>query len=200
MSDKALRLDVRVPMGVGNEKKESVIERWSTYSHVEGTVTALGLGELHQPQSECPMLTAEMLNETDSNRYADNQQWVSSWLNFSTELLARVEAQMLEYENMLLVLTAETKRSYRELNQVEGAKKVTVDELNQKLVLSPEYQSVKHLLQQHEQKKLLLRARVDTLDSMSRLLSRRIELTKIDINSQRSADGANSRFRGRGQL
>lgn len=198
MSDKALRLDVRVPVGIGTEKKESIIERWSTYQKVEGSVTALGLGELHQPQNECPTLTAEMLNEADSNRYADNQQWVSSWLSFSTELLARVEAQMLEYENMLLVLTAETKRSYRELNQAAGEKKITVDEMNQKLVLSPEYQSVKHALQEQEQKRLLLRARVDTLDSMSRLLSRRIELTKIDFNSQRGVAGTNSRFKNGG--
>lgn len=195
MNEKALHLNARMPVGIGTERKITIIEHWDTFNGVEGTVISLGLGELHQPENECPNLTAEMLNEVNSSNFSNTQQWFASWLSFCTELQARVDAQVLQYENMLMVLTAETKKNYRDQHELAGSgKRLTVDELNQKLVLSSEYLSVKHSLQQLEQKKLLLRARVDTLDNSVRLLSRRIELAKIDISAQRHVDGANDRF------
>lgn len=193
MNARGLKLDVS-NVGIGTEKKENIQEHWDTFDQIEGKITMLGLGELHQPDSECPFLTAEMLNEPDSIKYAENQACFAAWLGFATELLARVDAQILQYENMLLVMAAETKKTYREMNLAAGEKKLSADEIKQRLDLSPEYQSIKHQLQQVQQQRLLLKARVETLDGGIRALSRRIELTKMDREGDRRAQNSNSRF------
>ncbi len=199
---RSLRIDPSTTnrLGVGAEAQRTIQEHWDTYDKAEGAIITLGLGELHQPDNECPHLTADMLNEPDSNKYSDNQQWFSSWLNFTTELLARIDAQVLQYRNMLVVLTAETKKGYRERNAEERAsdkrtKKLSIDEINQKMYSTTEYQTITHALQQLEQKRLMLKARVETLSNDVKLLSRRIELTKIDVSAQRAVSGADSRFR-----
>jgi len=192
---KGLKLDTTTPMGVGIERRTSIEEHWSTFDAMEQSIVTLGLGDLRQPQGICPMLTEQIINEPNSANYSDNQQHFISWLNFATELLARVDAQILQYENMLAVLAAETKSSYRQIQAgAEGAKKLTVDELNTKLLLSPEYKKIKHTMQQLQQKRYLLKARVDTLDSDVRLLSRRIELTKMDREATNAANNTSSRF------
>ena len=68
-------------------------------------------------------------------------------------------------------------------------------EFNERLLLNPEYLEVTHELQKYQQAKIYFDARVESLERSLRVISRQVEIRKLDVEQQRTGAGMPGRGR-----
>lgn len=187
MNHKNLRLPVTLALGVGEEQKKTLQEHWNTLGDIETNLQAKGFVDFKIPDFECPELNEHVLTSPDSKQYTEVYVHLLAWYNFMSECYAKVEAKILQLENMQEILGAQTRKMARDVTEAAGAKKPTVEEMKDRLLLNPEYLEVMHELQQQQQSKVLMGRKVDALERSLRLISRQVEIRKLDIEQQRTA-------------
>lgn len=201
MDGHGIRLPRTLPLGVGEEQKKSIEQKWDTVMEVEADIERKGLIDHKQPLETCPELSADILTGPDSKQYTETYALLNAWFNYTSELLAQVKARVLQYENMQSVLEAQTRQVAKNTSQAGGVKKPSEAELKERLLLNPEYLDVTHKLQRHQQAKILLEAKVDGIERSLRLISRQVEIRKLDMEQTRTVSNMPGRnFSGRGRF
>lgn len=153
----------------------------------------LGYVSLEQPKTMCPVLTAEMLTTTDANAYTTMFAEFKAWRDFYRERLAEVSNLVLQYKNMLIILEVQTKKVLREMADARQ-ERLSIDRLKEKVLENPEYQDAMLELQRYTQGKELLESKFESLDKSLSMISRQIEIRRIDIEQHRVAN--NLGYRG----
>lgn len=197
-----LRLPVNLPLGAGQEQKQNIMQKWNTADDVEAELHMHGFTAREKPAFACPELTSDSLTTTDSKSYTETYAHLLSWFGYASELYARVQADVLQYKNMRDVLEAEGRKTARELQEASGAtKKPTKEELEDRMLLNPEYQEVKLKLQRYEQAELLFKAKVDSIERSLRVISRQVEIRRLDYEQNRTGGNMPGRnFTGGGRF
>lgn len=180
-----LRLPQTLPIGAGQEKTKKVLQDWDTIDQVQEEMHLKGLIAKDAPVYACPELTQEMLTTTNSASYTETYAHLLAWFGYASDIYALVQATVLQYKNMLDVLAAEGRRIARETNE----KKLSVSELEDRLLLNPEYQEVMHKLQRFQQAELMYKAKVESIERSLRVVSRQVEIRRLDLEQNRT--GAN---------
>lgn len=188
-----LRLGGKLSLGIGKEGVTTLRQHWDTADQVEVDLAAEGITDKPRPKFECPELTAEQLTTPDSKSYTETYQRFLSWYEYYNELKAKVQARVLQYTNMLDILSAQTRKQHRELSANMGTKKLTVEEVNDLLTTNPEYQEILFELQKYQQSKLLVDTKVDAIERTLRIISRQVEIRKLDFEQSRTASNLPSR-------
>ena len=188
-----LQLGKKIPIGVGAQEAQSLQRRWDTADESDNRVIGTGLVDHPKPEFSCPDLDAETLTTPDSNTYTETYVHLLAWFNYSNELLANVQIRVLQYDNMIRVLTAQTRRRQREVSTSSGAKKMTEEELQDLLYTNPEYQDILLELQKYKQVKTLMDAKVEAIERSLKVISRQVEIRKLDIEQQKNASSMPSR-------
>lgn len=188
---KNLRLPDGLPLGAGREQTQAVTKTWNTVDIVLEEMELRGLGQKDQPVFQCPELDVEVLTTNDSRHYSQTYAELLAWFGYVSTIHAEIKARVLQYKNMQRVLAAQSKKTQRDVKT--GVKKPTKDELEEALLLNPEYQQVTLELQRHEQANFLYDAKVDNIERSLRLISRQIEVRRLDIEQTRTQDGMTNR-------
>lgn len=189
---KNLRLPQTLPLGAGKAQAQKVSESWNTVDQVQEEVHLRGLVDHEQPQYQCPELTADMLTTQDSKSYTETYAQLLSWFTYATEVYAVVQSTILQLENMKDILGAESRRNALETIQ-EGRKKPTKEEFADRLLLNPEYQEVLKKLQRFQQAKLLYQAKVESIERSLRVISRQVEIRRLDMEQHKTQSGIGNR-------
>jgi hypothetical protein len=191
-----LRLPVTLPLGAGQEAAKSVAQKWDTIDDQIYEVEARGLVSREKPQFVCPELTADMLTTTDSKNYTETYVHLNAWFGYASEIYAQVKATVLQFENMKDILEAEGRKVAREGAEAvaEKTKKPTKEELEDRMLLNPEYQEVKLKLQRYQQSELLFKAKLESIERSLRVISRQVEIRRLDLDQTRN--GGNMPNRG----
>lgn len=187
-----LFLPASLPMGAGQQQQQQLEQSWDTVEHIHNEVRAMGFTDLPSPEYECPELTPDKLTTTDSRSYTETYAHLLGWFNFASEKLSEVQARVLQYENMIDVLTAQTRRTAATIAKNAGTK-MTVEERHDNLLLNPEYQEISLKLQKYKQAKILLTAKVDGLERSLRVVSRQVEIRRLDQDTSKVVSNMPSR-------
>jgi hypothetical protein len=183
----------RAGLGVGKSSVQTANAKWRTAEAIESEFMQRGFTPVEQPQFECPQITSEMLTGANAEAYTNTFVQVNAWLSYVTDILARITARIRELDNLKKILAANSRKENRAASGVSG-KRPTVQEQEDSLILSPEYQEVLLELQRLEQAQGLYKARSEMLDSSWRVISRQVEIRRQEIEGQRnSANGPNGR-------
>jgi hypothetical protein len=188
-----LQIPRSASLGAGTAKALTIQQKWDTVDEVEAEILKKGLVNHAQPQFMCPELTADSLTTTDSRSYTETYVHLLSWFTYSSEILAQVQARIVQYDNMLEILAAEHRKAERQRTP-HGAKPPTVEERKDLLLLNPDYQEVLHKLQRYQQSKITLTAQVDSIERSLRVISRQVEIRRLDQDQSRT--GSNIPQRG----
>ncbi len=181
-----------LPIGAGTEIAQNVAQKWDTIDEQMEEVHHKGFIWKDPPLCACPELTSEMLTTTDTKSYTETYTQLNAWFGYASETYALVQASILQFENMKDILEAEGRKVAREIN--EGTKKPTVEELKDRMMLNPEYQDVLRKLQRFKQSKLLFSAKLESIERSLRVVSRQVEIRRLDQDQTRN--GANMPGRG----
>lgn len=187
-----LQLGKKMPIGVGAQEAQSIQKRWDTASESDDRVIGTGLADHRQPSFTCPDLDTETLTTPDSRTYTETYVRILSWFSYASELLANVQIRVVQYENMIRILTAQTRRRQREV-VANGGKKMTEEEMQDLLYTNPEYQDILLELQKYKQMKTLMEAKVESIERSLKVISRQVEIRKLDIEQQKNANNMPSR-------
>jgi hypothetical protein len=174
-----------LPIGVGEEAAKSIQQRWDTVKDSDQVIAGMGLVDHKLPEFICPELTAASLTTLDSFAYTETYAHLLSWFNYASEGLAYIQARVLQYTNMQAILTAQTRKQQRALTAA-GGKKMNEEEMSDQLFTNPQYQEILLELQKAKQHKLLLDAKVDAIERSLRVISRQIEIRKLDVEQSRT--------------
>lgn len=190
-----IRIPRTIPLGAGEAQTNRIKNHWDTIGAVEAEIEAKGLVDHARPIEACPELTAEILTGPDSRQYTEIYVLLNAWFTYTGELLAQVRARIIQYSNMQSILEAQTRKTARDISEGAGVKKPSEAEFNERLLLNPEYLEVTHELQKYQQAKIYFDARVESLERSLRVISRQVEIRKLDVEQQRTGAGMPGRGR-----
>ena len=155
-------------------------EKWDTYDEIDESLQGRGFEEGRRPGGEFPNLTSEDLTSIDSKQYTSRYVEFLSWWRYAGETLATIKAQMLQIENEMSEIETETKKDMRNLAESK-TKKPTADEVTTAVESQPRYKDLKLLKQRAEQSRLLMDTRLEYLERSLRLISRQVEIRRLDL-------------------
>lgn len=203
---KNLRLPRSLPMGPGQEAVKTIEQKWDTLDEQLEDMHVKGLISKDAPQFVCPELTPDMLTTTNSQNYTETYVHLNAWFGYTTEIYAQVQAAVLQYKNMRDIFQAEGRKVSRTIAGVEDGdskktKAPTKEELADKLLLNPEYQAVLLKLQRYQQSELLFKAKVESIERSLRVISRQVEIRRLDQDQSRTGSNMPGRnFTGGGRF
>jgi hypothetical protein len=183
---KNLRIPRTLAIGVGEEQKKQVQEKWNTADEVEVGIREAGFPDHNTPSFACPELDVHLLTSPDSKQYTETYAQLLSWFTYASEKLAQIQVRLLQYENMQDVMAAQTRQAAREQSDQSGNKKPTAEEMKDRLLRNPEYLEITRTLQRYQQGKIVMSAKVESLERTLRLISRQIEIRRLDIEQGRT--------------
>jgi hypothetical protein len=178
-----LKLPNLLPTGVGQSKKDSIRQFFNTADDMEDQFRNHGFTEIPQPQVACPQLTEADVTNPDSTEFTATYVSLLAWYTYCGELSAKVQARLIQYQNGLDVIAAETRNTAR-LQHESGAKKLTVEEMKDRLLLNAEYREVLLEQQKYEQLRKLLDQRLESIDRSMKVVSRQVTIRSLDLDSQ----------------
>ncbi len=184
---RSLRIPRTLPVGVGEEKKKQIQGEWDTADAVEIGIRDRGFPDHTQPTFDCPEIDINLLTNPDSKQYSEAYSRLLGWFTFASEALAQLQVRVLQYENMQDIIAAQTRQTAREQSDQQGAKKPTAEEMKDRLLRNPEYLDITLNLQKYQQGMIIMSAKVEGLERTLRLISRQIEIRRLDIEQQRTS-------------
>lgn len=183
LTGRNLRIPRSAHIGVGTAAAKTIREQWDTIDAVEAENHAKGLMDRARPTEECPEITADVLTGPDSRQYTELYLLLLSWFTYTSELLAQVQSRILQFQNMKDIIASRTRQQLVE----NLTKKLSKDETEDRILLNDEYQEVLHNLQRYQQAKVLLSVKVESIERGLRLVSRQVEIRRLDIEQNRTS-------------
>jgi len=174
-----LSLPDATQLGVGSNEMDQIEKTWMTSYGVQTQLEKIGVVDTPQPQFTCPDVDPATFSSTNAEEVVRTYLQLNSWFSFIAEQLSKVTIYILEYENMLDQVEAQLRDHFRDLK--ETGRKMTKEELNDKIVANPERIQIACQLQKYRQYKTRLQTRADALDKSIRMISRQVEIRRQEL-------------------
>lgn len=170
-------------IGVGSQELQVILSRFQTLGGVESDLQHQGISmALDPPQFPLPRITAEILSNINTSDYTRVYSEVLAWFNFITPLHAQVRAALVESENKLSIVEETMRKRLRQQNRlVSKEARQPNDEITSEVITDPTYQNILLEVQVQKQRKLELEAYVEICERNMRVISRQVEIKKIEM-------------------
>lgn len=184
-------------VGAGETLVRKTSERWDTLQKVEEHLRELKIPDLKEPSVDLPQVTAEMLLTPDIKEYTVMFANTRVWYGYTSRLVARTNAALLEVTNQLANLEAELRKKIREQSKgLPKADRLSNEQVADEVTTEPHWQELKLREQTLKQYKLELTAYFDDVDRQLALISRQVEVRKEDNRGGRNEQNMPGRERG----
>ena len=184
-------------VGAGETLVRGTKARWDTLEAVEAHLRELKVPDLKEPTVEPPDVTAEHLLTPDTKEYTVMFANTRIWYGYSTRLLARTNAALLEVGNQLTNLEAALRKKLREPEKgTKKGERMSAEQIGDEVSTDPDWQELKLREQKLKQYKLELSAWNDDLDRQLRLVSRQVEVRREDFQGGRNEQNMAGRQKG----
>ena len=192
MTEAGLTLPTNLGAPERTPVNKKIHARWDTFDEVDSDLKMKGFTDCPRPPTPFPNLTRKQLTDTPNREYTELHGEYLEWFRYTAEEFSRIKALVLQTKNEMDDLALDLKR---EMKGVPG-KKPTEEEISTSIGLHPRYRELRQLLQKAEQAKMLMDTKVDYLERSLRVISRQVELRKIDAGQGEVNHGMPSRGRG----
>lgn len=184
-------LVIREGIGISQSETGKVMSKFDTMPIVERDLSDMGLKDKHKPTFDIPEITAEVLNTTDNRDYTRIYAEQLAWFNYLAPLYAEVRSRLLQAENQRELVEANIKKGLLDIGKegVRGPKKPTAEEIRIEVLNDPTYQEIMLETQYRTQQKYQLDAWVEIIERNLRVISRQVEIKKIEIGGHQSESG-----------
>lgn len=193
--------------GVSTSEEEEIHKRWDTYKQVTEHMENLGFGPPKEPNYLEPTLSVEDLTEAQGKDYSEKYLHFIGWFNYANQICASSQAQILQCDNEIKIIEARIRGNMRKQSDrtTKGGqiKAPPVVEMGDTIRLDPRIIELTQVKQWHEQLLARVSAKRDEFESGRALLSRQIEIKKLEYggaareNNLAVRDGGHSHRRMR---
>lgn len=145
----------------------------------------MGFPPIQRPDFTCPILDPEALTKADLHSYAEMHARFARWHTYAEYTFARIQSILLGIKREIDQLQAQLKIYYADYKNPVTGKVYSIEDRKALADNNPRY--VELLLDQtkFEQMKAQIEPQVNGLSKAAGLISRHIELRKLDIESGR---------------
>lgn len=178
-------LQVPPNIGVSESAQREIHKTWDTIGDVEADLAMSGFMPMQTPEFECPQVTEAALTTENSQEYTQTYARQLAWFNYSSQVLARVTAHLLQYENEMDTIEARIHVDRRARAKAAGEKPPSGDTLKQEVLMDPRHDELRRQAQVLKQKKIELQAFVDGIERGLKVISRQVEIRKMEIEQGR---------------
>ncbi len=183
-------------------EQENIHNVWDTVGQVEGEIAMKGFTPMDTPSFECPVITPEMLTTADNNAYSTMYAEQNSWFTYASQVQAQISTMLLQIENEMEMIESRTRVRFREDIKNGIRAKMGKDEMQDEINIDSRYSALKLELQIYKQKKVQLTSFVEGIERGLRLISRQVEIRRIESDQTRTnipgrGYDRNSPWRGR---
>jgi hypothetical protein len=176
-------------MGLDSKSQEDIHREWDTMTGVENLLVKYGVAPQPQPTYACPEVTEDELTTTENQEYTQTYARLLGWFNYLAPLLAEVKAAELQVENEMEYVSAKLRKDIRTHNAGKKARdpdRYTEGNIKDEIILDENYHELHVEQQRLSQMQLMLKARTDSVERSLRVVSRQVEIRRLDIEQGRT--------------
>lgn len=182
--------------GVGREAQDIIHNRWGTLIDVEIELREAGLNPPDKPKFSRPTLSAEQLTTDVHRDYTTLYAQHLAWFNFTVPMLAHVRAKTLQVVNEMKDIEVETRKQLRLLNKsASKLDKLREIDIEDTVWVDSRYKELIIEKQKLDQFRLELEGYLTTMESNLKVISRQVEIRKIEMGGERTENGMSNRNR-----
>jgi hypothetical protein len=186
----------QVPYGMDvYQQTHDLADKWErVHDTAELELLHMGFPAIQRPNFTCPILDPEALTKADLNSYAEMHARFARWHTYAEYTFARIQSILLGIKRQIDQLQSQLKVYYADYKNPNTGRVYSIEDRKSLAENNPRY--VELLLDQtkFEQMKVQMEPQVNGLSKASGLISRHIELRKLDIEAGR----VNNNMPGRG--
>jgi hypothetical protein len=165
--------------------------RWDTFEEVDLDLKSKGFIDATRPPTPLPNLTREQLTNLPNKEYTELHGEYLEWFRYTAEEFSRIRSLVLQVKNEMKDIASEIRS---EMKNAPG-KKPPDAEIDLAIEMHSRYRELAQLLQRGEQAKMIMETKVDYLERSLRVISRQVELRKIDAGQGEVQHGLPNRGR-----
>lgn len=185
-------------IGISDHELAEIQQQHDTFDDVELTLSKLGFNPIEKPQRQCPKLTAEILATVNTVEYSSAYTQFNSWHSYAHNTLARLKAYRLQISREMDDIARRIRMaSYKTKGAGKGPSK---EQLSDLVESNPRYMELDLTKLKLDQQIMLTESQVDSLERDLRLISRQIELLRMDHENGRTEHNIPNRGRAPGRL
>lgn len=160
---------------------EEVHNQWDTIDQVLVEIMKEGFYPLDTPRYAMPMLTTESLTHFNPEQYGILIAQYEGWKSYTDSKLSIINGGILQCENEMDDIAVTLREEIRKSCEQSGEKKPAEERIKDMIKGTPRYRQLKLDHQKLVQAKALLQVHLDRLGRGLALLSRNIEMKKIEM-------------------
>jgi len=184
-----VRGGLRLPSntGISEEETRAAAIKWDTQGQVEENLKKSGFSQPVKPSSPRPSVTAEQLTTVINKDYTVLYAQHLAWFNYTGPILARVRARLLQVRNEMRDIEVRIRRELRKKNRdLPRDERFNEKDIEDETWTDPRYKALVNEEQQFEQTKLQLEAYLRETEETLKVISRQVEIRKIELEGARS--------------
>jgi hypothetical protein len=178
-----MSLQVEPPAGIGQSAEHEVHSMWDTIDNVLVETMKEGFYPLDTPRYAMPILDPSVLTNFNPDQYAILYAQMEGWQSYTASKLAVIDGGLFQCENEMDDIDVAIRTQVRRDCETSGEKKPAEAAIKDMVKTNPRYRQLRLYHQQLKQTKNLLQSHFDRLGRGMRLLSRYIEVQKIEAGN-----------------
>jgi len=171
-----------------SNRSEELNKYWEgTHDEAEVELYYAGFTRLPKPEFSMPMLDPKALTNMNLSQYAETHIRFQAWLNYAENTLAYTQSMLIGVKRQINQLVAQLKTLYASTRNPATGKPYSLDD--RKLMAENNLRYVELLRNQTklECMKTLAESQVTGLSKSTALISRHVEIRKLEVESGRMA-------------
>jgi predicted nucleotidyltransferase len=191
MTDAGLTLPKTLGAPERTPVNKKIHARWETFQDVDLDLKTKGFTDADRPPTPMPNLTRKQLTDLPNKEYTELHGEYLEWFRYAAEEFTRIKALVLQVKNEMKDIASELRSEMKN----QPGKKPTDADIDLAIEMHSRYRELAQLLQRGEQAKMIMETKVDYLERSLRVISRQVELRKIDAGQGEVQHGMPNRGR-----
>lgn len=177
-----------------HNRTEELARKWEgVHDEAQLEVWHMGFTPIQKPDFTCPVLDPKALTTADLTSYAEMHARFQRWHNYAEYTLARAESILIGIKRQIDQLEAQLKVMYADYPNPHTGRPYSVSDRQSLVESNPRYVELLRDQTKFEQIKKQMEAYVNGLSKSTGLISRHIELRKLDMEGDRVGNNMPSR-------
>lgn len=164
-----------------------------THDEAEFEVHHMGFPRIQRPNYTCPTLDPKALSQMNLVQYAETHLRYVGWMNYAENNLAYVKSMLVGVKRQMEELSNRLKVTYATTKNPSTGRPFSVDDRKLLADSNPRYVELLRERTKLESMKELSESQFSALEKTAAVISRHIELRKMDIESMRTGNNMPSR-------
>lgn len=178
-------LQLPVGVGIAESEQKKLHHEYDTFDKIDSDLAMMGFIAPPLPEFECPAITEEILTTPDSKAYTTTYAQQLAWFNYSSQILSRIRAQLVQVTNEMEMIASKTRIDIKARIKASDEKKLSLPDIQDIINTDARYSELNLEHQKLLQSRILMDTIVEGIERGLKVISRQVEIRKIEIEQEK---------------